>query len=257
MLSDLKNPSQGSQVQSPESWSLLDVSDHEVEELKEQVSNVSVSVLMDYFRHMANGDEEITRSSYPKFALEATLVRLSTLPMSIPVIDAIARLESLERKLLDGSEKAESLVQKNDSKVYENNVDTVSSISPTLDDKEQVWKDFCDFVKKENKMLASYLEQVYLVELKQGMMEIGVGNKHHLSILQDAENLSNLETYAYRYFSNKVALTITSLSPGLSVDKKGSGNMGKSVYREENDKVKAALGIFGGTIRNIKRNTES
>ncbi|MFQ5903156.1 MAG: DNA polymerase III subunit gamma/tau, partial [Candidatus Binatia bacterium] len=54
---------------------LLDLPDQEIEDLRRQVSELPVDTLMDYFRFMAEGDGEVARSPYPRFALETALVR--------------------------------------------------------------------------------------------------------------------------------------------------------------------------------------
>jgi DNA polymerase-3 subunit gamma/tau len=81
---------------------LLDLPDQEMEDLKNQAAGVTPDVLMDYFDILAAGEEEVARSSYPRFALEALLVRLGTLPKTLPVAELIGRLETLEKKLSAG-----------------------------------------------------------------------------------------------------------------------------------------------------------
>ena len=75
---------------------LLDLPDQEIADLGAQSRPLSIETLLDYFDFMAAGDEEITRSSTPRFALESVLIRLAELPQSLPVAQLIERLERLE-----------------------------------------------------------------------------------------------------------------------------------------------------------------
>ncbi len=258
LVLDQKVQNKSNQPESSLAGSLFDLPDQEVEGLKGQVSETPVTMLMDYFRYMANGDEEVARSPYPRFALEATLVRLATLSTSVPVGEAIARLEGLERKLSEGGTRQAAPVNKVESQEFEETAEIVPSATPSRDDREEVWRNFVAFVKREKKeFLASHLEQVYPLELTQGKMNIGVGERHHLSYLQDFENLSILKTFARRFFSNEVAVTISSLGSEPNVDRKGPGDIAESAGEGEGDKVKVTLEIFGGSIREVKKSADS
>src|SRR5688500_14411676 len=72
---------------------LLDLPEQEIADLRTQAKDVTVETLLDYFDFMSAGDEEIARSSNPRFALETVLVRLATLPKTLPVGQLLERLE--------------------------------------------------------------------------------------------------------------------------------------------------------------------
>ena len=78
---------------------LLDLPDQEIGDLRAQVADLSTETLLDYFDFMAVGDEEVNRSANPRFPLETVLVRLATLPKTLPVTQLLERLEKLEKKL--------------------------------------------------------------------------------------------------------------------------------------------------------------
>ena len=67
--------------------------------MRAQVADLSTETLLDYFDFMAAGDEEVNRSANPRFPLETVLVRLATLPKTLPIAHLLERLEKLERKL--------------------------------------------------------------------------------------------------------------------------------------------------------------
>ncbi|MFQ5851752.1 MAG: DNA polymerase III subunit gamma/tau [Candidatus Binatia bacterium] len=227
------------------SGSLFDLPDQEIDDLRQQVSEISVDTLMDYFRLMGDGDEEIARSPYPRFALETTLVRLATLPRTMPVAEALERLESLERKL-------SGRIQKNE-KTSEGN----AAEAPVQDEKAEVWKRFVAFVMKEKKFLASHLEQVHPIGLPPGQLKIRVEDRHHLSYLQDPENLAMLKDFAHRFFSGKVAVTVSHLAPKSSRSEDETTDSTQSGNDEGNDMVQEALRIFGGSIKEVKERDDS
>ncbi len=159
-----------------------------------------MELLLDYFDFMAAGDEEITRSATPRFALESTLIRLATLPKTLPVAELVERLERLEGKFLGAVKPATSAVQ-----ILQAPPLVSSSVAPPPQpsksgmvnegDSASVWQAFVAFVGKEKKFLASHLESAVALELPPGPLKIGVGERHHLSFLQDSDNLATLKNW--------------------------------------------------------------
>ena len=239
---------------------LLDLPDQEVGELKVQATELSADTLLDYFRFMARGDEEVARSAYPRFSLETVLVRLATLPKAAPIAEIVERLEKMERRLSGGAghnrpqpggeeraaaEKAEPEGQPPESGSAENGT-------------EEVWRKFVAFVMKEKKILGSHLEQVHPLEMPPGPLKIGVGERYHFTYLQDPENMALLKELARRFFSQEVAVAITSLGarkPELKNGGQGGGDPPKAESDSGGDIVKETLRIFGGSVRGIKRET--
>jgi DNA polymerase-3 subunit gamma/tau len=242
--------------QSTMSGMLFDLHDQEIEELKRQVAEISVESLMDYFRVMSEGDEEVARSPYPRFALETTLVRLATLPKSITITEALHRLENLEQRISTGGEveeppSSEEILPVRGEIQVVNSTESPSSDDSVGQDKEEVWKQFVAFVMKEKRFLASHLEQVRLLEFPPGPLKIAVEDRHHLSYLQDRENLSMLKDFANRFFSSDVKVVIspsTIKSPGAD---QGS-DLSKTTTGGGGDVVEEALRIFGGSIKEVK-----
>ncbi|MBI4523715.1 MAG: DNA polymerase III subunit gamma/tau [Deltaproteobacteria bacterium] len=230
---------------------LLDLPDQEVDDLKNQVADLSVDALMDYFRFMADGDQEIARSPYPRFALEAALARLATLPKTMDISEALERLEVLQRKLT-GSGNTRPLPQPaiNAPAVKRTDVDPPSE-SPA--DNEEVWKRFVEFVTKEKKGLAAHLGQVRPLEIAPGQLKMGVEDRYHLSYFQDPENHSLLKDLARRFFSQDVAVVVTPVPFQKEESRVAPAGPVISAGGSETDLVQEALRIFGGSIREIKK----
>ena len=67
---------------------------------------MDAEALMGYYRFIVQGDEMVARSPYPRFDLEASLVRVATLPRTVNIAGAIEELQRLERKLEEGVPRA-------------------------------------------------------------------------------------------------------------------------------------------------------
>ena len=236
---------------------LLDLPDQEIKDLRQQAADLSADALLDYFRFMAEGDEEVARSSYPRFALEAALIRLATLPGTLPVDQLLERLEALEKKL-SGQGSQKPLPPPEQRRVYPESASEVApSKSSAEDDEEGIWQKFVVFVMKEKKVLASHLERSRPLEIAPGQLKIGVEEKFHLSSLQDPENLSLLKGFAQRFFSREVAVAVVPISSRNERDQGEAGspaNTVRSGKTEGNDVVvEEALRIFGGSVKQVKR----
>ncbi|MPZ76776.1 MAG: DNA polymerase III subunit gamma/tau [Deltaproteobacteria bacterium] len=230
---------------------LLDLPDQEITDLSSQAAEVSVDTLLDYFDFMAAGDDEVARAANPRFVLETLLVRLTTLPKTLPVGQLIERLMQLESRLgSDGPTTAAGL--KTSSPRTANPVRPVAeqvAAFPAFADKDQVWRNFISFVGKEKKLLASHLESGSVIAVPPETFTIGIAERHHLSYLLDAENMTLLKSFARRFFSSDVAINLTEL-PEVNVTRqqapRASGEVGSEM-------VKEALRIFGGSIKGVRK----
>lgn len=245
---------------SPFSGRLLDLPDQEIEDLRRQAAGLSVDTLMDYFRFMAEGDEDVTRSPYPRFALETALIRLATLPKTLPITEILDRLETMEGKLSRTNSPKSPVQAKEELQVAKGAGREASFESSPVEenDKEKVWRKFVAFVMKEKKVLASHLECVRPLEMPPGQLRIGVEERYHLSYLQDPENLSSLKDFARRFFAQEVVVGMTPVAPRRQEAQDETKRLANSTRsHEDNDKgndiVKEALRIFGGSVRGVKR----
>jgi len=252
---------------------LLDLPDQEIEDLKRQVSELSVDTLMDYLRFMAEGDEEVARSPYPRFALEATLIRLATLPKAMPIAEIVERLEILGKRLSEGGRRKDQGARMKDGEERRQaegvrreaerermkdeggplERDHALRESPAGDSREDIWKSFVAYVMREKKLLASHLEKVRPLDFPPGELRLGVEDRHHLNYLQDAENLTALRDLARRFFSGEVAVVVTAIGSGKQEKKAGPTEPAGLADPQNNNVVQDVLRIFGGSIKEVKR----
>ncbi|HWX76474.1 MAG TPA: DNA polymerase III subunit gamma/tau [Candidatus Acidoferrales bacterium] len=250
---------------------LLDIPDQEITDLSTQVASLSVEILLDYFDFMAAGDEEIARSANPRFALEATLVRLSTLPQTFPAGQLLERLEKLEQRLKGEAKPHVSPAKEmlapirvspnvtrpvappSQAQTETLKAETVKIEASSNAGKDTVWQEFIAFIGKEKKFLASHLESCTALELPPGQLKIGVADRHHLNYLQDAEILAALGGLAKRFFSADVSLSVTAAPDGMAKTARREDGETSVPAAENSEMVKEALRIFGGSIRSVRR----
>ena len=247
---------------------LLDLPDQEIADLIQQAGSVAVEMLLDYFDFMAAGDEEIARSATPRFALETVLIRLATLPQTLPVAELIERLEQLEGKA-PALLRSQAIAQRISEPVVAPKTapaPTTPATSPSVATvpyvaeaagrapSGDVWRDFIAFVGKEKKFLASHLDAATAQSLPPGQLKIGVAERHHLVFLQDSDNFATLKDLAKRFFAADIAVQISAMladTSAVPADRGAGASAGPPADRSE--MVKEALRIFGGSVRTVRR----
>jgi len=213
--------------------------------------------LLDYFDFMAAGDEEIARSTVPRFALESVLIRLASLPQSLPVAELIERLERLEgkpksmtRPPVVPTRARESTATAPQAPAISPAISSQSGVPASTTDK---WGEFVAFVSKEKKFLGSHLASGSALTLPPEPLKIGVSERHHLSFLQDSDNFSALKELARKFFLQDVTVQIASVIAEGSPPATGMAQPTTHPTEDRSPMVKEALRIFGGSIRNVRR----
>ena len=233
---------------------LLDLPDQEIGDLRAQVADLSTETLLDYFDFMAVGDEEVNRSANPRFPLETVLVRLATLPKTLPITQLLERLEKLEKKLPAAAPAASVSPPRETLQPFPVVTSAPPAVASAAGDKDNLWQNFVAFIGREKKFLASHLESATAQELPPGQLKIGVAERHHLNYLQDPDNLSILKNLAKRFFGDDVAVQITAADPESSGRRTETTAAGSASQGDEgNPMVKEALRIFGGSIKTVRR----
>ncbi len=239
---------------------LLDLPDQEIADLRAQVGEVSVETLLDYFDFMAAGDQEIGRSAAPRFALETTLVRLASLPQSLPVAELIERLERLEGGKPAPSARSGAPSPRAQEGEPSPRPQAFAPPSPSAASERaggtDRWRDFIAFVSKEKKFLASHLASSTALSLPPEPLKIAVSERHQMAYLQDSDNFAALKALAARFFAQDVTVEIAGVASGSAV--KGSETQSQPLIDgadERSPMVKEALRIFGGSIRNVRRDS--
>ncbi|MGE5306586.1 MAG: DNA polymerase III subunit gamma/tau [Alphaproteobacteria bacterium] len=235
-----------------ESQYLLDLPEQEIADLRAQVEDAPVETLLDYFNVMATGDEEVARAANPRFALEAVLVRLATLPKTLPICDLIERLEGLEAKVSGGTRPVAAPVKMESQQAPLPSAPAKIHVG-AAGDKDQTWEDFVAFVSKQKRFLGSHLQSGVALELSAEQLKIGVAERHHLNYLQDAENLSALKSLAKEFFAGDMAITFAAVGADRLPRGERAARAAPAEREGKSEMVKEALRIFGGAVKTVRR----
>ena len=242
-------PVRGNESTAGSTTELLDLPDQEIVDLAAQSRPVSMETLLDYFDFMAAGDEEIARSSTPRFALESVLIRLALLPRTLPVAQLIERLERLEGKSsADVRSESASAPIKEQASPPRAAALPIESFQPPHENAS--WAEFIAAIGREKKFLASHLASARALELPPGRLKIGVTERHHLAFLLDGDNLASLKAEARKFFDQDVNVQIVSLVSDATGDGTAAANY---PAEDRSPMVNEALRIFGGSVRNVRR----
>ena len=84
-------------------------------------------------------------------------------------------------------------------------------------------------------------------------LKISIEERYHLAFWQDEDNLAALKELAKRFFSADVSLQIFGAPSYGSSTTASATNVSAKPDEERSPMVKEALRIFGGSVRNVRR----
>ncbi len=158
---------------------LVEMTQNECEVLKEQIKDSKVETLQRLFDVWLKAEDEINRSSLPQAVLEVALLKMVYIKRLLPLDDALAKLDDLGKRLLDGKTKRVKEVEyKETQDGGDKPLQTREDAAPIPDcdftgDQKQVWNEFLAFARREKPMLAAVLEHGCLLHLDEGKIELG------------------------------------------------------------------------------------
>jgi DNA polymerase-3 subunit gamma/tau len=236
---------------------LMDLTKDEIEELREQGEKLSLEEILQLFRILLKGEEEISRSAYPKLVLEITLVKMAQVKPIYPLEELLKKIADLEKNL--GGVAPVSSEEKENKK------------NPPVQVREQEaelnredWEGLLEFTRNKKPMLASFLENGRLLSLNHSELEIGFPEKSIFrENLQDIDNLNAFKQICRDFFQRELKTKLSTLSPEAS-----SANPREERISERDRKrklemdarndpmVRETLNIFGGRITEVKLGIE-
>jgi len=243
---------------------LMELSHNECDVLKEQLKDTEVETLQRLFDIWLNAEDEINRSSVPHIILEMILLKMVYLKRLLPLDDALAKLNDLEKRLSDKMTESGEVVEyeeTQESKDEPSHLKDETVIITNRDlgegDKKQVWEKLLAFTKDEKPMLAAVLKHGRLLYLDEEKIELGfVSNSIFLESAKDTDNKKQLKTICERFFGKKVQVKISSLEEEGKIQSPLQSGEKESDREKEalsNPLVNEALCIFNGKIVEVKK----
>ena len=255
---------------------LLDLPSQECEVLRAQVKESEVEVLQRLFDIWCKAEEEINRSSQPHIILEMTLLKMVYYKRLLPLDEALAKLSSVETRLLHRKGEGESThhvslapppPEYREIPGEEREVTKVEEQPPSLTPdvyqgtQDRGWDTFLAFVRKEKPLLAALLDHGRLLHLDQEKIEVGFASQSiFLESAQDAEKKKQLKTIGEKFFGKSMQVNITPLKGGDGIPSPAQGKErvkgGEEVQEKETSKdalIEEALHLFNGKIVEVKK----
>ena len=246
---------------------LMDLTDEEVSLLRDQAAAVDPETFIGYYRFIVQGDEVVARSPYPRFDLEASLVRVATLPRTVNVAEAIEELRRLEGRLEETGPVREGMAVQKPEPVRETEpaprpapdrreepepaATEPAPAAPKVEEESEApepgaagWSRFLDFVEAEQRVLASYLRQGSLLEISDSGLKLQLAGLYR-SHVRERENMALLEGFLERFFERKMTVDVVSAADGEG----RSGEPPDPAGEKAGDMVDEALRLFGGTVK--------
>ncbi|HTZ39887.1 MAG TPA: DNA polymerase III subunit gamma/tau [Syntrophales bacterium] len=198
----------------------LDLSDHEVEELRRQAGPASRETLQRLLDVLMAGDEEMRKSLNPRLVLEFVAVKMAWQEPLIPVDEILSRMEGLERRLGEGTPAARSAperayAQPPERTVTEKGSDEPVVREPVLQASGDAWEEFKKFVKRKSQPLWAKIEPGKLLGFGDGTLRVGFPKGYlFLDFFNERPQREKIEEMAREFFRQPVTLLVETIENG-------------------------------------------
>ncbi len=263
---------------------ILDLSEGEVAELKDQASAVPPADLQRHLSILLKAEGEMAHSTFPRLVLEMALLKMAALSPIIPVNELLERLKALEgrgsaptvaspaptwEKSPPRPEAAPRQTDRGappppprqkpatgDAPASPDNAPPPATGDP--------WAGFVAAVRGKKPFLASFLEYGRPLVVSAELLEIGYPpGSFQLSRLQDADALAELKGLAKLFFRREPVIRFKSLrdegseAPPTLLEKKSLEETIRTQHLKEkalgHPLVNAALEVFGGVVDGVAK----
>jgi DNA polymerase-3 subunit gamma/tau len=194
---------------------LMDLSDHEIRELKKISEGASRETLQRLLDILIAEEDDIRKGMEPRLNMEYVLVKMAYLEPMVPVDEILARMEALEKSLKPGSEEKKSAPESIREPEKKSDVRAETRREDDLrrrDKGDNLWGDFTDYVKKKSNPLWSKIVPGKLLGYDNRCMTIGFPEGYFfLESIMEKSQKKLLTRIAGEFFGEDISVKITSL----------------------------------------------
>ena len=248
---------------SDEPEKLVDLTEAELTELKEQAVNVSGATLQQFFHFLLKGEEEIRRSSNSKLVLEMSLLRLVQLPQVMDIDTVISQVHELEQRISGGTPSAAVIYPREEDSGeqevpsdYSHTEEAESAEPATVAEPVATrWNDFIERVRQEKPVLAASLERVSVREPQPDCLELDFnGHEFDYEMVKERESFGLLNRLAREIFGEQVKVTLKVGSEEIRREQRQKTDRQRVQQQKalKHPLVTEALEIFGGEIVEVR-----
>jgi len=242
---------------------LVDLTDAELAELKEQAEKADSSTMQQFFHFLLRGEEEIRRSSNPKLVLEMSLLRLVQLPQVMDMDKVISQIQKLEQRIAKGDQppaefykSGEDLGQQRVSYNYTQTEEVETADPKNVADSPLIkWQDLLEKMRQEKPALAASLERVSVREPKSDLIELDFnGHEFDYEMVKERESFGLLNRVAREIFGHEIKISLKAGGEEIRREQRGKTDRQRLQQQKalKHPLVTEALEIFGGEIVEVK-----
>jgi DNA polymerase III subunit gamma/tau len=254
---------------------LLDVPEHEIGLIGEQVSGVSETFLNQVFEQLFHGEADVRFSSQPKLALEMAFIRICRIKPTLPIETLIQKIDDLRNEILErgptaplpspphqgknrhSGTPAPPLRKPREGAADSGPADTSQKKSEFDEDKvglEDPQEKLLKVISQDSPALAANLGKCELHKLSDQCLEITVNNNGFcLNMIRRDKNFLMIEKACERIFGKRMTVKVTPRNDDGKENQKKK-NHANQVQQEvlSHPVVAEAMEIFKGKIVDVK-----
>jgi len=248
---------------SDEPRKLIDLTEAELTELKEQAEGVTSANLQQFFHFLLKGEEDIRRSSNPKLVLEMSLLRLVRLPQVMDIDTLIGQMHTLEQRISAGGQLPPEVYpgeedngEQEVSTDYEPTEETEESGPATVAEPSgDKWLQLLEKIRQEKPALAASLDRVSVREPQPDRLELDFnGHEFDYEMVRDRESFDLVNRLAREVFGERVKISLKAGGEELRREQRQKTDRERQQQQEalKHPLVTEALEIFGGEIVEVR-----
>ncbi len=255
MLKTLKDPSK-----------LLDYADEDLKRLKSLASKTSADALHRCFRMWFSSEGEITRSAFPKIALEISLLEMMHVKKALPVDELISKIEKLQKTGVVAAKnvytppavKTDPPRASQSSNDYQNSRKQEAA-PPAETNTNKDAESFLNFVRKKYMQIVPLLTHGnFYLNNNEFIVELPAGS-FQLEMLKDPEKTGKLKELCDTFFNKDIKISIRATDQKKKPDNIKETKDHQHKLREEvyhNPVIQKVVESFSGSrILEIKTNS--
>lgn len=257
-----------------EDVTIIEMEKGEIEQAKEILSDIESVDLLRFFTILADYKQMVKSGQEPRFAFEATLVKLSTMDRAVTLEALLKSPDKVPKNLSSSLGSGGPVSRRRDennnlrsSNFGYNNAGPLAGIGHFTERKNNIeplsyqgdldlgiisdnWDNFCGFVSQEDKAIFAHLSLSTPSKFDNGVLTIGVNASHKFQFeqLDKISNKKSLEKYLKKYFSKEMKLNIIQ---GLNEGRKSGdlpGDLDPGKLFNGSPEVKKLFDLMDGEI---------
>ena len=202
---------------------LMDLSDHEIGELKKISEGASRETLQHLLDMLIAEEDDIRKGLEPRLNMEYVLVKMAYLEPMIPVDEILSRMEALEKSLKHGGEEKRRAPERERQPEKRNDISVETKKDAQAETRggdevrgkdkgDNLWGDFKDYVKEKSNPLWSKIVPGKLLGYEDKCMTIGFPEGYiFLESIMEKSQKGLLARIAGEFFGEDVSVEIKSL----------------------------------------------